>query len=194
MIYIILGVVAYILFALYDINSVIFRNKLLSWSFFAGTILLAAATAAVIAACGQRIVWDPFRTGICGAIAAVFLILLIYTLFFALPFKATYLKAEAPPKVIRSGVYALCRHPGVLWLIGFYLFMGLALSVPLIYMAAAIFSGMDILYVVLQDRWTFMKSFSDYGDYKKDTPFLIPNLKSMKRCIQTLRWKDGTLA
>lgn len=193
MIYIILGVVAYIFFVLYDINSVVIKNKLLSCSFFAGVLLLAAATCGIILSSLGKIEWNIIRVGVYGAVSLVFIILLIYSLFFALPFEDTYLKMGTPPKVYRSGVYALCRHPGVICLIGFYLFLGLALGVNQLFIAAAIFSGFDILYVIFQDRWTFMKSFADYPEYKKDTPFLIPNRKSIKLCIQTFKWKEGSV-
>ena len=44
-----------------------------------------------------------------GAFAA-----LIYTLFFALPFDETYAKQNNGRYVCDRGVYALCRHPGIL--------------------------------------------------------------------------------
>jgi hypothetical protein len=69
---------------------------------------------------------------------------------------------------------------------GFYFFLGLALEIPLLLTAACIYSGLNIIYVIFQDRWTFMKTFEDYESYKTDTPFLLPNLKSIKRCLRTL--------
>lgn len=194
MIFIILGVAAYIFFVLYDINCIVFKNKLLYCGFFTGLILLAAATGGIIVTSRKLIVLKSFRVVIFGTFAVLFLLLLMYTLFFALPFKDTYLETEGPHKVCQSGVYALCRHPGVLWFIGFYLFLGLALDLSLLFTAAIILSILDILYVIFQDRWTFVKNFVDYGEYKKITPFLLPNLKSLKRCLQTLKWKEGIIS
>lgn len=186
MIYIFCGFVAFLLFFIYDINSIIFKNKLLYGCFFVGSFLIIVATVGIVITYRDLIKIDVFRITIFGILAAFFFLLMIYTLFFALPFKDTYIETEASLKVYQSGVYALCRHPGVLWFMGFYIFLGLALKIPLLLTAAVIFSLLNILYVIFQDRWTFMKIFDDYDEYKKDTPFLIPNLKSIKRCIQTI--------
>ena len=43
--------------------------------------------------------------------AILFLGLLIYTLFFALPFDETYVKENHERLAYTEGVYALCRHP-----------------------------------------------------------------------------------
>lgn len=194
MIYIILGVVAYLFFFIYDINSIILKNHLLNCCFFAGVFLQISATAGIIFLSMDSIKINLYRTGVFGILAFLFLGLLIYTLFFALPFKDTYITTGSPPKALSNGVYALCRHPGVLWLIGFYAFLGLALQTAFMIVLTVIFSVLDLIYVIFQDRWTFVKYFSNYMEYKSDTPFLLPNLKSMKRCLQTLSWKEGTIS
>lgn len=186
MFYIVLGLFSFLLFFLYDINSVIIKSKLLDLSFFAGILLLAVSTGGLVISSADQIRFDLIRTGICGTLAVIFLLLLIYTLFFALPFKETYLEPDAPRKVYRKGLYALCRHPGVLMFIAFYLFLGLALKSGIFYIASVIFSGLNIGYVCFQDCWTFMKTFPDYGEYKRETPFLLPRLRSIKKCFQTI--------
>ena len=186
MIFIVLGVVAYLLFFLYDINSILMKNKLLNCCFFAGIFLLAASTAGIIISSAELVKLPVIRTSICGLLAAVFFALLIYTLFFALPFKDTYVGTEAPPKVYRDGIYALCRHPGVLWFIGMYFFMGLTLQSPMFYIASVIFSCLNLIYVIFQDHWTFMKMFPDYEQYKQETPFLLPGIHSIKKCFKTI--------
>lgn len=186
MFYIFMGIFAFILFVLYDINSVIMKNKLLNCSFFAGFLLLIGSTVGIIVTSREKLQWNTLRIGCYGFLAILFLILLIYTLFFALPFENTYIRTESQPTVCQNGVYALCRHPGVLWFIGFYIFMGLALDLPLFLIAAVIFNILNIIYVIIQDRWTFLKMFADYDKYKLNTPFLLPNLKSIKRCFETL--------
>ncbi len=186
MIFTILGAVAYLLFFLYDINSIIMKNKLLNCCFFSGILLLTTATAGIILSSAGQIRLNVIRTSICGLLAAVFFALLIYTLFFALPFKDTYLEKGAAPKVYQNGVYALCRHPGVLWFIGMYLFMGLTLQLRMFYIASAIFSCLNLLYVIFQDGWTFMRTFPDYKQYKQETPFLLPNISSIQKCFKTI--------
>lgn len=186
MIFTILGAIAYLLFFVYDINSIIMKNKLLNCCFFSGIFLQTAATAGIIASSAEQIRLNIIRTSICGLLAAGFFALLIYTLFFALPFKDTYIENGAAPKVYRNGVYALCRHPGVLWFIGMYLFMGLTLQLPMFYIASAIFSCLNLIYVIFQDCWTFMRTFADYKQYKQETPFLLPRISSIQKCFKTI--------
>lgn len=186
MIYIILGVSAFLLFIIYDINSIILKNKLLNCCFLVGFLFLILATIGIIITSWDLITINFVNIVIFGTIAEIFFFLLIYTLFFALPFKNTYIETENPPKVCQSGVYALCRHPGVLWFVGFYIFLGLAVTIPLLLIAAAIFSIFNILYVLFQDNWTFINCFEDYDIYKIETPFLLPSKKSIKRCLETL--------
>lgn len=192
MFYIFLGFIAFLLFIVYDINSIIMKHKIFDCCFFVGFFLLTVATIGVVITSWALIKVDAFRMGIFGVFTVIFLYLLIDTLFFAIPFKSTYLNKEESPKICQSGVYALCRHPGVLWFMGFYTFLGLALMIPLLLTAAVIFSILNILYVIFQDRWTFMKSFENYDKYKENTPFLLPNLKSIKRCLKSLSQK-GTI-
>jgi protein-S-isoprenylcysteine O-methyltransferase Ste14 len=157
-----------------------------------GTTLLVAATLGIILSSRKLISMYTVRIGIFGGIAAIFFYLLIYTLFFALPFQDTYIK-EKSHTVCKNGVYALCRHPGVLWFTLFYAFLGLAVMIPTLFVAGSLFSILNILYVLFQDRWTFMKSFENYEGYKVDTPFLVPNKKSIKHCLRTLSRKEGTV-
>jgi steroid 5-alpha reductase family enzyme len=194
MIYIILGIIAFGFFVLYDVNSIIMKNRLLSCCFFVGFILLTAATFGLVITAVKEMDADVFKTILFGALAVISFLLMIYSLFFALPFQKTYMKTEDKGmKVCKVGVYALCRHPGVLSSTCLYLSLGLALMTPLMMTAAVIFSILNILYICFQDLWTFPKSFPDYRDYKKSTPFLLPNQKSIRRCLQTLRWKEGTV-
>lgn len=177
--------VCYLLFFLYDLNQLYWRRKLLSGSFLAacaGNVLLV-----VLACRGEP--WLPARLVPGGLLALVFLGLLLYTLFFALPFEKTYVEAGSGRSAYRRGVYALCRHPGVLWYAGllfclYWAFGGMRLLV------LAVFGTLfDILYVWFQDRFIFPRQFSDYESYQKEAPFLVPTPSSMQRCIRT--WREG---
>lgn len=185
--YIIIGCLAFLFFMIYDINSVTANYRLLRCGFFVGCFLLIAATGGIISATITNTMWYTGRALVWIPAAVVFLLLLVYTLFFAIPFEATYIKLNEAPRTCTIGFYALCRHPGVLWFIGFYFSLWLALSGSLLLLAGIVFSLLNLAYIVLQDRWIFMKTFSDYGEYKKTTPFLIPTRQSLKRCVQTFR-------
>lgn len=184
------GTIAFILFIVYDLEqagAISHRFHKITKAFFSiGSVLLVAATASLL--------WrmDPINRNWNGntffflILAILFLGLLIYTLFFALPFEETYVKQDAH-RTYDKKMYALCRHPGVLWFAGFYFCLWLALgSKPLLVMAGW-FSFLNFCYIVLQDFYTFPKVFSDYADYRKRVPFLIPNGKSLKRCIDTFK-------
>ncbi len=190
MAYIVLGAIAFFFFILYDINSVLINHRLLHSSFFLGCILLIGATSGIIYQSWAYGIVNFERSLFFFVIAVGFFILLLYTLFFALPFEDTYVESDQAPKTCQTGVYALCRHPGVLWFIGFYFFLWLAFPSNLLFAGALIFSGLNILYIIVQDYWTFVKIFPDYLDYKKNTPFLVPNLGSMTRCRKTLGSKE----
>lgn len=185
--YLIMGSLAFLFFVLYDINSVTINLMLPRGGFFIGCFLLIVATGGIVSSTLTGMMWYSGRTLIFLPMAGIFLFLLIYTLFFALPFAGTYIEQNSTPKTCVSGFYAMSRHPGVLWFIGFYLSLWLALSGPLLLIAGAVFSLLNLLYIILQDRWIFMKAFPDYGDYKKTTPFLIPNYQSLNRCVQSFR-------
>lgn len=187
MIYILMGLLGFFLYLVYDINSVTSKIKIINGFFFLGSFLLIVATAGIIFESFNDIQWDLLWMSIFGVFSLMFLALLIYTLFFALPFNDTYVSSNATPKVYQNGFYALCRHPGVLWFAGFYFFLWLALKTPLLLLAAIIFSACNFIYIIFQDHWTFPRVFDDYNDYKKLTPFIIPNFKSIKRCLQTLQ-------
>lgn len=187
MTYILLGSLAFFLFMLYDVNSVTLNNRLLRGGFFLGCFLLAAATAGIVYAALTKEMLYTGRTAPFMTLAAVFLLLLIYTLFFALPFGDTYISSNSRPKTCTTGFYALSRHPGVLWFIGFYFSLWLALPGSLLLLAAVLFSLLNLIYIILQDRWILIRTLADYNDYKKTTPFLIPNCQSLSRCVQTFR-------
>lgn len=187
MFFILIGLLAFLLFTVYDINDVIFKNNIISRFFFLGSFLLIFATAGIIVESFNAIRWDLWRVSIFGMLSLFFLILLIYTLFFALPFNETYITSKGSPRVYRNGFYALCRHPGVIWFAGFYFCLWFALQIPVLLWAAIVFSSCNFIYIVFQDHWTFIRAFEDYHDYQKSTPFIIPNFESIKRCLLTLK-------
>lgn len=187
MLWILLGCAAFALFFLYDIAGATGRLRGFRIGFAAGCLLLLASTVGLVwqGLHGRRTGWPVFI--LFGLLALLFLALLVYTLFFALPFRDTYTGGTASPVLCRNGVYALCRHPGVLWLSGFYLCLYAALGTGALLAAFAAFTLLDIAYVVLQDRWSFPKQFPDYEDYRQSTPFLLPNSRSIRRCVRTWR-------
>lgn len=181
-----LGSLGFVLFWISDFNSIRWKKRWLQGCFTAGCLLLAAATVDMVIHG-----WPGLgaRAALCFTAAAAFLCMLMYTLFFAIPFQESYGRQEGGRRVCKSGIYALCRHPGVLWLAGFYLFIWLALGgiVPLAAFVA--FSLLDVIYVVIQDRIIFPILFEDYGEYQEQVPFLWPDKTSYLKCRRT--WREG---
>lgn len=181
-----LGICAFTLYLIYDINSFIWKRKVPGTFFLAGTLCLVAAT-----------VWDLWEAWYAGAFsgtvdvllltgALVWFAFLIYTLFFALPFKETYAEQSDKRSVYSSGVYALCRHPGILCFFGTYLLLGLAALPTGMIGRCLLFSGLNLAYAWFQDQITFPKTFCDYSDYQKQVPFLIPTKASILMARETL--------
>ncbi len=115
--------------------------------------------------------------------------LLIYSLFIEIPFVATYVTPNTS-KLVSSGTYALVRHPGVIWLA--FVFVSLLLLFPSItlFVASIIWLGADVLHVFIQDKFIFPKMFPDYSEYRRRTPFLIPNCSSFRACLRTFGIKN----
>lgn len=185
--YIIVGSFAFLIFILYDINSIRFKSRLLKPAFFLGFLLLIAATIMMFAAGWEAGETSRIRQIAFMVLGAVFLLLLVYTLFFALPFGDTYVKEGGRPVVYSSGMYALCRHPGVLWFACMYACFAVAMPTRTMITGGIVFSLWNILYVIMQDVWTFPNYFFDYTKYKAAVPFLIPTIKSSRACISTMR-------
>lgn len=182
-----LGMLGFLLFFLYDVNSFTWRSRLLHKSFALGVTLLAAATVLDLAAALRMGAFSGLKDLILLVAGALCLAALVYCLFFALPFAETYQDTDGPPAVCDRGVYALCRHPGVLCMLGMYLFWGLGALPATMLRNGLIFSGFNTVYVCFQDRMTFPMTFPDYPDYQKNVPFLIPTGASIRAAWRTRR-------
>ena len=92
------GVLAFLLFIVYDFNEVRWRKRWLHGLFFAGFALLVLASVglAVQAIHKGLPVWPRRIAGL--VLAALFLGLLLYTLFGALPFAQTYQQCDRQDK------------------------------------------------------------------------------------------------
>ena len=101
----ILGSTGFILYFIYDINSVRMKNAVLQKFFAAGSILVVVSLIAELyAAWGscQRKIGTMTGFGLGGFL---FLCLLIYTLFFALPFEETYCEENKLRAAYTEGMY-----------------------------------------------------------------------------------------
>jgi len=185
MAFIVIGCLAFGFLYLFDINKISWRIKSINLCFAVGCALLAFSTGGIlINGYGGFYIPLPFRV-VFAVLAAAALALLVFSLFFALPVNQTYVNPKEENPVVDTGMYALCRHPGVIWFFLFYLFLWLASGLKLMLWAGLIWTIMDVIHVYIQDRWLFPQCLQDYHMYRSTTPFLVPTLSSMKRSVAT---------
>lgn len=184
-----LGALAFVLMVLSDYAQVLRGRRGAGVLFPVGGALLALSTAVLAADAWVRYDRSPFAP-VWGAGALLMLALLIYTLFFALPAggssAATARKDELRP-LVDTGVFALCRHPGVLFLGGFYACLWGALGGWALGAAFFLFTALDAAYAAWQGAVVFPRSIRDYAAYRAATPRFLPTAASLRRCLRTLR-------
>jgi len=116
--------------------------------------------------------------------------LLLFSLFWEIPFKKTYLAKGVGDKLIKTGTYVLVRHPGVIWYALFLIALLLISRSRLLLIALPIWVFMDVLYVLIQEKFYFPHMFPGYKEYKKETPMLIPTRRSFVRFLASLGKRD----
>lgn len=187
MIFVALGCLAFVLLYIFDLNKIMFFDKRLNICFALGVAVIAVSTIGVLLDRGKSFEVSISLQLLFGVLSIISLCLIIYSLFFALPFVKTYIDIEKENTVVDTGMYALCRHPGVIWFFFFYLYLWLASGKTMVMWAGIIWTAMDIIHVYVQDRWLFPKTMSGYVQYKSKVPFLIPSLASIKKSYITLK-------
>ena len=175
-----LGLGAFALFFLSDYNDWRLRKKRLKLCFPLGGVLLLAAICLRWGEAGAVV--SGWLRGVVFLLGALFLALLVYTLFFAIPLEASYARPGEKRSVCTTGVYALCRHPGVLWFAGLFACLWLAAGLPLL--DAAVYCILNVCLVWFEDRCVFPGLLEGYGAYQTSTPFLLPNGKSIRACMK----------
>ena len=175
-----LGCLSFCLLFLGDWNDWKWSLPPLRLCFPAGALLLAVSTIRLVK-------WDQAVLPAGGKIvftllAAGFLGLLVYTLFFALPAKEAYARQGTHRPACTTGVYALCRHPGVLWFAGLYLCLWAAAGVPLA--AVLAYCGLNLLLAAFEDVFVFPARLAGYDAYRRTTPFLLPSRGSLRACCK----------
>jgi len=121
------------------------------------------------------------------ALLALSLATLVYSLFVSLPFFKTYVATGAGDRLVTTGLYALVRHPGVIWTVLLALSMVLASRSRPGLIAAPLFIALDILVVIIQDRFFFRRMFPGYDAYRRQTPMLVPNRNSLRAFVDSLK-------
>jgi protein-S-isoprenylcysteine O-methyltransferase Ste14 len=187
-IFIALGCLAFICFAIFDLNKIKFMYEKINLLVVLGSIDLSFCTIAIIISDSSTKISTPLQW-LELLLAMIALILLIYTIFGAVQFKETYIETGKRNTVVSTGVYAFCRHPGVFCFFFFYLFLGLAFNNNVLLTAAFLWTSLDVIYVYIQDRWIFPIILKDYQTYQEQVPFLIPNKTSLRHGMSSMLGK-----
>ncbi len=186
MLYIIIGAIGFVVVHLFDLVALkrIPRLKPVIWCIGSGLLVYSLV---MICRYPVKIVLPAWSTWLGWGMLAVSASLLIHSLFISLPFRKTYVDTGVGDKLVKTGLYALVRHPGIMW---FPLFMLSLIPISrssLLLIAAPTFIALDIVLVVIQDRLIFGRMFHGYDSYRRETPMLLPNRKSFGAFLRSLR-------
>ena len=186
MLYIIIGVFGFISLLIFDFLSL--KNHIFLKYFFAflGMSLIVFSTVSLVGY-NNDLVINSFVRGLSLLFAVSFMALLIYSVFIEVGGN-TYQKI-AEPRLVTNGTYSLVRHPGVIWLFLAYLFLALYNQNSYIILSAVIWTVVNTVYVIAQEKFILCKLFPNYNEYVKTTPMVIPNIYSLKKFITTQNWR-----
>ena len=186
MVYIIVGIMGFVSLLVFDLMSM--KNLAFSKYLFAflGLGLIGFSTIMIAKMERDVLINDIFQI-VCLLLAIVFLALLIYSVFIEVGGN-TYQKI-AKPELVTDGTYSLVRHPGVIWLFLTYLFAAIFFENSVLIITAFTWTIVNAIYIVIQEKLIFTRLFSNYDEYIKATPMLIPNITSMKKFVTTKNWR-----
>ena len=187
MVYIALGIFGFIVIHLFDILSL----KRIAWGAKPGTWIVGGGLLgySLIMLClkSNTLPLPMWSTWLGWGLLTLSLCLLIYSLFINLPFRKTYIAAGVGDKLITTGLYALVRHPWVHCFILVLLSLVLVSKSSLLLIATPIWILLNILLVIIQDKFFFGRMFDGYDSYRQKTPMLVPDRRSISAFISSLK-------
>jgi protein-S-isoprenylcysteine O-methyltransferase Ste14 len=186
MIYVALGCLGFLIIHVFDIVSLkrVPGAKPVVWVLGSGLLAYSVIMAWLAP---DKLPLPAWSTWLGWALLSISLFLLIYSLFINLPFRKTYVTTGVSDRLITTGLYALVRHPWLYWLILLMLSLILVSKSKLMLIAAPIWILLDILLVVIQDKFFLGRMFAGYDAYRQETPMLVPNRKSINAFIKGWR-------
>ena len=107
---------------------------------------------------------------------AIFLAILVYTLYFALPFDNTYCQGGGSAQGLPLRYVWLVPSSRHLVVLAAFFCVGLSTGNMNRVMLSLCLSFLNLLYAWYQDRLIFVEEFSDYREYREQVPFLLPRL------------------
>lgn len=153
-------------------------------SLFAAGCLVLAAGMGLAAVTGGRFYVSPIARGLLILLAALGAWGEYSSLFGALPVKDTYTGGVPAQKLVDSGLYAMCRHPGALFFPLMSICLALALGRSSLLVNSLLASSLNLLYVIFQDQVVFPSTIPGYSSYRQRVPFLLPTAQSIARALR----------
>ena len=182
----ILSVLGFALWLVADLPPLSRRSWTWGVGTFGGLLLAAAFTGTTRCAQPRPLAWGWRALG--GFLLVVGMGLLIYSVFVEIPLRQRHRNLNGSREVlITEGTYALCRHPGALWLALFLVGWALWWPAGQVVMVALLWGLLEWVLITVQDRWIFPQRFPEYNRYRERTPFLIPTRQSL-RAAWASRW------
>lgn len=128
--------------------------------------------------------WNTEGYSVITGLKALFLVfsfaLLLYQLFLEIPLSPQIQKTQER-MAVQQGSYSHVRHPA------FYPFLLLTAALSLLVNnrhfipIALLMNVLNFILIVIEDIFIFPEVFDNYSDYKKNVPFLVPDLKRYPR-------------
>lgn len=180
MFYVLSGTIGFMLLLGSDIVGINAYKKTQNFLAFFGTLIIIVSSVFILLQ-GETYQLDIRLRILFGVLGLMFLFFLVYSVVIEVR-----RNSDKESKLVTSGTYALSRHPGVLWLFFYYVFGSLFFANIDILIAGIVWTFINVIYVVIQEKLIFNKIFSDYEHYKNSTPMLLPTVSSVKKCLDTL--------
>lgn len=186
MLYTMLGVLGFVSFLAFDILSI--KHHVLGKYVFllAGIGLIGYSSIHIILYDQTMLIPNTLRY-IALSFSVVFLVLLVYSVFIEVGLN-TY-EFSARPELVTNGTYTLVRHPGVIWLFLTYVFGAIYFANGLLLLTAFVWTMVNTMYILLQERWILRKLFAEYDRYTSSTPMIIPTITSVRRFMTLQNWR-----
>lgn len=187
MVYIVLGILGFIIVHFFDIVSlkrVPSGAKPCVWTIGSGLLVYSLIMLCLQSNTLPLPIWS---TWLGWGLLTLSFFLLIYSLFVNLPFRKTYIASGVSDRLIKTGLYALVRHPWIHCFTLILLSLVLVSQSSLLLIAVPIWVLVNIVLVIIQDKYFFGKMFQGYDSYRQETPMLVPNRRSLNTFIKGLR-------
>ena len=185
MTFIAIGVLGFVCFLIFDLFTVQKKHALRYAFALLGIGLIAYSTIRIIAYPS-----DLELSTINRAVGLIFgLFFAVMTVYSVLIEVRLSYQRHKQLQLITNGTYSLVRHPGVIWPFLAYFFAAMYVQNSYLLISAFIWTFVNSIYIMIQERLILRKLFDDYESYILTTPMLIPNYASIKRFLTLQNWR-----